>query len=85
MPVAAAASAAGGAALQQHYRSPPNTPLYTDSSEDAVIVARSRAALTPYISDPRWSLAQSNDVRTWTDDYTNLFGALVRHIEQPPH
>jgi SAM-dependent methyltransferase len=83
-PVAAAASAAGGAALQQHYRSPPKTPLYADSAEDAVIVARTRAALAPYISDPRWTLAQSNGVRTWTDDYTNLFGALVRHIEQPP-
>ena len=26
--------------------------------------------------DPRWSLAQSNDVRTWTDDYSSLLPIL---------
>jgi hypothetical protein len=78
-PVAGIAQAAGGAALQQVYR-PLSPTLVVDPSEDAVIVARSPAALLPYQRDPHWTAAQSHGVRTWTDDYTNLFGALVRRL-----
>ncbi len=78
-PVAGIAQAAGGAALQQAYR--PLSPTFVvDASEDVVIVARSPATLLPYQRDPHWTAAQSHGVRTWTDDYTNLFGALVRRL-----
>jgi hypothetical protein len=80
-PVAGVAWAACGAALEQYYV--PNHPvLLTDPTEDVIIVARSEAALAPYRSDPRWSPAQSHGVRVWTDDYTDLFGALVRRVAQ---
>jgi hypothetical protein len=81
-PVAGVAKAAGGVALQQAYR-PRNADLVVDPSEDAVIVAKSAAALAPYQHDPRWTPAQSHGVRIWTDDYTNLFGALLRRFEHP--
>jgi hypothetical protein len=89
-PVAGVAQAAGGAALQQFYN-PRDAVLLTNPSENAIIVARNQAALAPYLGDPRWSPAQSHGVRVWTDDYTNLFGALARRVRQnmsapqPPH
>jgi spermidine synthase len=78
-PVAGIARAAGGYALQQNYAA--STPvLAVESSEQAVMVARTPAALAPFLSDPRWVPAQSHGVRLWTDDYTNLAGALVRRL-----
>jgi len=75
-PVAATARAAGGVAVQQSYRS---TAIgWIDTGEQAVMVAANRAALAPFSADRRWTPAQSHGVRAWTDDYTDLFGALVR-------
>ena len=82
-PVAGIAAAAGGTALHQLYTPPTGAPALLDTAEEAVIVARNPAALAPYRSDPRWTPAQSHGVRVWTDDYTNLFGALVRRLEHP--
>jgi hypothetical protein len=82
-PVAGIAQAAGGLALQQRYTPPPGAAQLVDTAEDAVIVARSDAGLAPFRADPHWTPARSNGVRIWTDDYTNLFGALVRRLEQP--
>jgi hypothetical protein len=77
-PVAATARAAGGAALQQDYFA--KTAGWSDSVEQVVIVARNAAALEPYRLDKRWRPADSHGVRAWTDDYTNLFGAMVRKL-----
>lgn len=78
-PVASVAAAAGGVALQQAHR-PPNADWALDPPESAVIVVKSAGALASYQRDPRWSPAQPHGVRTWTDDYTNLFGALIRRL-----
>jgi len=80
-PVAAVARAAGGVALEQFYR-PTRADLLTNPSEDAIIVARTEGALSPYRSDRRWATAQSHGVRAWTDDYSDLFGALARRVDQ---
>ncbi len=77
-PVAAVARAAGGVALQQRYQPPPGFTRFTDSREDAILIARDPAALTPFEVGARWTPAQDHGVRAWTDDYTNLFGALER-------
>jgi SAM-dependent methyltransferase len=79
-PVAGVAQAAGGAALQQAHASSPDAIRFVDTGVEATIVARNPAALAPYLSDPRWKPANSHGVRVWTDDYTNLFGALIRGI-----
>ncbi|MEI9963916.1 MAG: fused MFS/spermidine synthase [Caulobacteraceae bacterium] len=84
-PVAAVAGMAGGAALQQVYRPPPGSVPMIDMAEDTMIVARNAAVLAPFRADPRWKPARSGGVRVWTDDYTNLFGALIRgigHVER---
>jgi spermidine synthase len=81
-PVAAVAEAAGGFALQQRYRSDPMTPQFVDSSEDVIIVGKTPEAIKPFQDDiyRRWSPAVHDDVKPWTDDYTNLFSALVRNL-----
>ena len=80
-PAQAVAKAAGGVALIQHYR----PDLRKDaagwpSPEDAVIVARSPAGLARFAGDARWQPTEPDQVRPWTDDYTNLVGALWRRL-----
>ncbi len=81
-PVAAAAHAAGGAALAQTYQ-PADAGLVSDAAEEAVILARNEAALDPFRADRRWIPARANGVRAWTDDYTNVFGAMIRRLQHP--
>jgi len=79
-PAMAVARAAGGAALIQHYRPADADRGGWPSPEDAVIVAKSPAALSAFKADPRWRLADARGVRPWTDDYVNLVGALWRRM-----
>jgi len=82
-PAQAVARAAGGVAMIQHYRPAPGADLGGwPSPEDAVIIARSQAGLARFAGDPRWQPANAHGVRPWTDDYTNLFGALWRRLKQ---
>jgi hypothetical protein len=78
-PAMAVARAAGGAALIQHYRPSDADRGGWPSPEDAVIVAKTPAALAAF-TDPRWRLADARGVRPWTDDYVNLVGALWRRM-----
>jgi hypothetical protein len=82
-PAQAVALAAGGHALLQVHHADPALPNMWESSEDAVIVARTSAGLAPFIADRRWRPADPRGARAWTDDYTNLFGALVRRLQGP--
>jgi hypothetical protein len=80
-PVAAVGEAAGGYALAEGYTQPDNAVDFADASEEAIIVARTPEALDPYRTDPRWVSPQTHRVRPWTDDYTNLFGAMLRRLQ----
>ncbi len=80
-PAQAAALAAGGHALVQRHIGDPQKPFMWESSEDAVIIARDAAALAPYAWDGRWTAAKAA-VRPWTDDYTNIVGALVSRMRE---
>lgn len=81
-PAQAVARAAGGWALLQNYR-PPERDLdgTWESAEDAVIVARNHAALETYVRSGQWQKADPFRARPWTDDYTNLAGALYAHLK----
>jgi SAM-dependent methyltransferase len=91
-PAMAAAYAAGGhALLQRHPGLPPCyygakypacAPDKWESAEDALLVTRSDAALASWRADPRWTAIDPHKVRPWTDDYTNLFGAMVGRIQE---
>ncbi len=47
-----------------------------------MIVGKSPAALAPFLHDRRWQAGDAGGVRPWTDDYTNLFGAFVRKLNE---
>lgn len=79
-PAQAVAEAAGGKALIQNYR-PGGKGNGWESAEDAVIIARNQAALDGFLDDGRWELTDPDTVRPWTDDYTNLAGAMWRQVK----
>jgi SAM-dependent methyltransferase len=79
-PAAAVVLAAGGYPLLQEYRQGSAFPRYWESSEDVMIVGKTRAALAPYEAEGFWTEAPTNGVKSWTDDYTNLVGALWRNL-----
>lgn len=81
-PAQAVAVAAGGVALAQQYRPNKADAAALASPEDAMIVARSQAGLDRFKGDRRWVAANPNLARPWTDDYTNLAGALWRRMRQ---
>jgi SAM-dependent methyltransferase len=76
-PAQAVAKAAGGVALMQNYEPLPVDAANWASAEDALIIGRTQLGLARFIVDQRWKPAATT-VRPWTDDYTNLFGALYR-------
>ena len=81
--VSATAKASGGVAVQQVYRHDQALPQWVDANEKAVLIARDPAALAPFTADPRWRPADPHGVRVWTDDYSNLMGAIWRRVRNP--
>lgn len=82
-PAQAVARRAGGWALAQEYRPDEKGPLGGwDSPEDAVIVARTHAALAGFLASGRWRTADPFKAPAWTDDYTNLAGALYAKLRE---
>jgi len=75
--------AIGRPALAQRYVPPAGSGFFWTTREDAVIIGKSEAALEPFVRDPRWRAGDAAGVRPWTDDYTNLFGAFVRRLQEP--
>jgi hypothetical protein len=49
-----------------------------EASTEAVILSPTPQGLADFGRDPRWSRLPRTEVRPWTDDYVNLFGALWR-------
>ena len=80
-PAMAVAEAAGGYALIQRHIAPKGKPALWESHEDAMIVTRKLAALAPYEADKRWSQTDPTATRPWTDDYTNLPGAMYDEMK----
>jgi hypothetical protein len=82
-PAQAVARAAGGWALAQEYRPAEGAGQSGwESKEDAVIVAKSHAALAPFRATGKWRTVDPFKARPWTDDYMNLAGALYSNLRQ---
>ena len=47
-----------------------------------MIVARDPKVLAAYAADKRWTPIDPSAAKPWTDDYTNLLGALISRISQ---
>jgi SAM-dependent methyltransferase len=82
-PAHAVAKAAGGVSLEQRYRKGDSTPSMWESSQDVVIVGRTPRALASYRAAPGWMIPPPSRTRPWTDDYTNLVGALLAEQTAP--
>lgn len=81
-PAQAVARTAGGHAITQYYRPVEDDQAGTwESAEDAVVVARTRAELEGFVAGGKWEWADPFKARPWTDDYTNLAGALYANLK----
>ncbi len=78
-PAAADAKAAGAFALMQDYAPRDRASVFAASVTQAMLITKSAAAASTFAHDPRWRPARDKGVRAWSDDYTNVFGALVDH------
>jgi hypothetical protein len=76
-PAAATAKALGAATLMQEFAPPEGTPSVVVAPSQVMLVARNPEALARFAHDPRWRPAQDKGTRPWTDDYTNVVGAIV--------
>ncbi len=81
LPAEAAAQALSAPNLHQIYIERPESPDMAEASTEALLIGKGEAAMAPFRQDPRWRALQPTTVRPWTDDYVNLFGALVRQWE----
>lgn len=80
-PTIAAAQALGVPYMHKIYGSNPDAPQLTEAATEVVVMSPTSAGLEPFRIDGRWREDLSTDVPPWTDDYVNLFGALVREME----
>lgn len=81
-PAQAVAHAVGAAALIQRHPYPPNAGARWESAENAVILATTPQALAAFAHDGRWRPIDADAGRPWTDDYTNVPGALWRRLRE---
>ena len=79
-PAQAVARAAGGWGLIQSYRPGADEEARWESPEDAVVVAKSHAALANLAASGQWATVNPFKARPWTDDYTNLAGAFYSNM-----
>jgi hypothetical protein len=82
-PAAAVVKAAGGAALLQTYKPPDRTPVFREASAIVLIAARTAQDLEAFRRDPRWERIDPGKTRPWTDDYSNVLGALIGRMQHP--
>ncbi|MFC5374340.1 fused MFS/spermidine synthase [Brevundimonas faecalis] len=80
LPSVAAARRLGAADLHQIYIEQPNAPEMAEASTEALAISPTAEGLADFKADGRWRKLAPTEVRPWTDDYVNLFGALVRSM-----
>ena len=80
-PAAASVRQAGGVPLVQDYYTTAPSP-YVESGAQAIIVGHDRASLKPFVAQGAW-VEPTIRARAWTDDYVNVFGALLARLENP--
>ncbi|WP_297801668.1 fused MFS/spermidine synthase [uncultured Brevundimonas sp.] len=81
-PAMAAADAAGLSYLHQVYRSHPDAPDLSEATTEALVITKTPAALADFKADGRWSEWNPGNVKPWTDDYVDLFGAMLRDMRK---
>ena len=82
-PAAAAARALHAEARVDMFVAPAKAAPLVNSSA-VMVVSRSPGALEAFARDPRWKPAPDTGQRPWTDDYVNVLGALLAHVQGRP-
>jgi spermidine synthase len=80
-PAAASVRLAGGQPVVQNYFTRATSP-YVESGAQAILVARDRQTLKPFTARSDWG-PPTIEARAWTDDYVNVFGALIARLQRP--
>lgn len=81
LPAVAAARELGAAELHQVYIEHPEAALMAEASTEALVISPTAEGLADFKADGRWRKLAPTEVRPWTDDYVNLFGALIRSMK----
>jgi hypothetical protein len=64
-------------------RSPDNPPDAYQYASAVVAAARKDEDFTTLASEGYWSLVKPDPRQwVWTDDYSNVIGAMIRHLRQ---
>lgn len=84
LPTVAAAQALGRPAMHGLYVEDNSMPQMAIASTEAVVISPTERGLADFRGKPNWREAPETEVRPWTDDYVNLFGALWRSFRPPP-
>lgn len=86
-PALAAARKLGAADLHQIYIEREGLPDMAEASTEALVLSPTAAGLAELRADTggveggsRWQRLEDTEVRPWTDDYVNLFGAMWRNL-----
>ena len=83
LPSIAAARSLGKSSLHGLYVEDNSLPAMEVASTEAVIISPTPEGLADFRGRRNWSEPGETDVRPWTDDYVNLFGALWRAYRPP--
>lgn len=76
--VARVADSLGVPARYQYFNPTPEQADLEDAhASQVVVLARSETALAALDADPDWAVLTSDGGRPWTDDYTNVIGAIL--------
>ena len=55
--------------------------LMAEASTEALVISPTAEGLADFKADSRWRKLEPTKVRPWTDDYVNLFDALIRSMK----
>jgi len=68
--------------LEQWYSADPHADSYADADEQAIVFAQTERALRNIARDRRWERADPEGTAPWTDDYSDVFGAVLRKLRE---
>lgn len=78
LPTVAAARSLKAADVHRVYAQRVDARSMAEASTEALILSPTEQGLADFLATPGWRVLEDTEVRPWTDDYVNLFGALVR-------
>jgi len=78
-PAAAAAREAGALVISGEHWVDPSVSHYVETGGQVLLVSRDPAVIDRYRDNPEWTTPKIGG-RAWTDDYTNVWGAMIARL-----